>query len=581
MNVDKLMRGELNLDDSAKTIGPAKGKVLRVVLTEGAIRNGYINLGGDRSFFPPEFVANDQGESPKTFELVWPDGDNRTTKVLGKFGRIQARYNQRLSELQPGTVLLIQRDEQNPNRYLISIEPTQAFKADESENPKSMNATSKVNTLNQILFGPPGTGKTYHTVNEAIRILEPSLLETSNERAVLKAAFDRYVAAGQIVFTTFHQSFSYEDFVEGLRARSDNGSLEYLVEPGVFKQLCEQAKRGIISGEDPFDKALAVLQAKLEQTGAAIDMATSTGKHFGIDYEGGSTFRVYPESSQDLKVPYRANIEHIRNVYLTGNKSGIYNPSYVAGILSYLKQQCGLPTELPQQDTAERKRFVLIIDEINRGNISRIFGELITTIEASKRSGMPDALEVTLPYSKEFFGVPDNLFIIGTMNTADRSLAGLDIALRRRFTFKEMPPRPDLLDEIDIEDVNIGELLRTMNNRIEVLLDRDHCLGHAYFISLRDNPSLEELGRIFTMNILPLLQEYFFEDWERIAWVLNDQRKPNVQRFVQNTSDANLDNLSNLFGAEVAETLQDRRWHINEGAFSNIKSYRGIIGVGG
>ncbi|MEE3591218.1 AAA family ATPase, partial [Pseudomonas aeruginosa] len=123
---------------------------------------------------------------------------------------------------------------------------------------------------------------------------------------------------------------------------------------------------------------------------------------------------------------------------------------------------------------------VLIIDEINRGNVSRIFGELITLIEQSKRAGAEEALSVVLPYSKQRFSVPQNVYLIGTMNTADRSLAGLDIALRRRFEFREMPPRPELLDDVRIGGLNVGQLLRTMNQRIEVLLDRDHCLGHAY-----------------------------------------------------------------------------------------------------
>jgi len=214
---------------------------------------------------------------------------------------------------------------------------------------------------------------------------------------------------------------------------------------------------------------------------------------------------------------------------------------------------------------------VLIIDEINRGNVSRIFGELITLIEPSKREGAAEALEVTLPYSKSRFCIPANVYIIGTMNTADRSLSGLDIALRRRFTFKEMPPRPELLDAIIIDGVNVGQLLRKLNDRIEVLLDRDHCLGHAYFMPLSDEQTLENLAFIFRQQILPLLQEYFFEDWERIAWVLNGQ--PFVQRVAEN--------LVNLFSAEVASNLQDadKRWRINESAFTSIDSYRGILGA--
>lgn len=233
-----------------------------------------------------------------------------------------------------------------------------------------------------------------------------------------------------------------------------------------------------------------------------------------------------------------------------------------------------------QDDTAhikaEPNAKVLIIDEINRGNISRIFGELITLLEPSKRSGADEALEVILPYSKQPFRVPSNIYIIGTMNTADRSLSGLDIALRRRFVFKEMPPRPDLINDIVFEGINLGTILLKMNERIEVLLDRDHCLGHAYFMSMRGNRTLDNLAFIFRQQILPLLQEYFFEDWERIAWVLNDQNKPADQAFIQKPSS----DISSLFGSETAANLQniDRRWHINEKAFNNIESYRQIVG---
>lgn len=218
---------------------------------------------------------------------------------------------------------------------------------------------------------------------------------------------------------------------------------------------------------------------------------------------------------------------------------------------------------------------VLIIDEINRGNVSRIFGELITLIEPSKREGAEEALSAELPYSKRPFSVPANVYLIGTMNTADRSLAGLDIALRRRFTFKEMPPRPELLDKVVVAGVNIGQLLRVMNQRIEVLLDRDHCLGHAYFMPLRQDPSLSRLESIFRNQVLPLLQEYFFEDWQRIQWVLNDHRKAALDRFVsQRQNDVQV-----LFGNGVEVSAHNLPWSINEDAFQRVTAYAGIVSV--
>jgi 5-methylcytosine-specific restriction protein B len=161
------------------------------------------------------------------------------------------------------------------------------------------------------------------------------------------------------------------------------------------------------------------------------------------------------------------------------------------------------------------------------------------------------------------------------MNTADRSLATLDIALRRRFSFREMPPKPELLEGVNVEGVNVGALLRVMNERIEALLDRDHCLGHAYFMSLCETPTLEELWRTFRFKILPLLQEYFFEDWQRIQWVLNDYRKPEAYRFINRPTT----NVAALFGEGVSVNEQNLRWIIHERAFTEPLAYAYVIAV--
>lgn len=449
----------------------------------------------------------------------------------------------------------------------------EAFEAP-TEEVKIMSFKSPA--LNQILFGPPGTGKTYATIYEALLILEPQLLSDPNlSRADLVRAFEGYVAKGQIVFCTFHQSFSYEDFVEGLRASSLDGQLHYQVEPGLFKRLCERASQGRTAEHDPFDQTLVKLQERLEENDGRLIMHTSRGKEFAVEYSGGNTFLIFPQSNESLLNGYTGNLDLVRRLYQTGSKEGIYNPSYVSGMLTYLHKEFGLPPyQSPIVEVDTKEKFVLIIDEINRGNVSRIFGELITLVEESKRADAPEALSVVLPYSKERFSVPGNVHLVGTMNTADRSLAGLDIALRRRFTFKEMPPQPELLDEVLVAGVNIGQLLRVMNQRIEVLLDRDHCLGHAYFMPLLGDPSLDRLELIFRNQVLPLLQEYFFEDWQRIQWVLNDHRKEVADCFVyQRKRDVQA-----LFGDQVSVSAHNLPWRINAQAFVRPEAYQGIIG---
>ncbi|WP_062111197.1 AAA family ATPase [Collimonas pratensis] len=515
---------------------------------------------------------------------------------------------------------------------------------------ESTHSPHAIVPLNQILYGPPGTGKTHATIKETLRILDPAHLQTYEDSPKkLKERFDALITSEQARFVTFHQSYSYEDFVEGLRATTnDDKQPEYVIEPGVFKRLCDDARTQGVQPNAGIRSNPRIWKISINGSGASptknycinhgearigwgdtgdlrAEERNDYYKKLGIGDQGTLTYFaqdivpgdillmlhsaemigavgvVTGDYRYDEMTPdgIRDDYQHVRLVTwlyhdlklsilpLNDNKQLTLKTVYPidrftwGDLLSYLEQSGVVPVK-GNDATGERKPHVLIIDEINRGNISRIFGELITLIEPSKRVGKEDALIAVLPYSKKPFSVPDNVYLIGTMNTADRSLAGLDIALRRRFTFKEMPPRPDLLDGTvvkgaNMEGVNIGLMLRKMNERIEVLLDRDHCLGHAYFMPLHDTPTLAGLGFIFRQQILPLLQEYFFEDWERIAWVLNDQNKSPVQAFVQKAST----NLASLFGPGVAENLQnmDRRWRINADAFGNIESYRGIIEV--
>jgi 5-methylcytosine-specific restriction protein B len=206
------------------------------------------------------------------------------------------------------------------------------------------------------------------------------------------------------------------------------------------------------------------------------------------------------------------------------------------------------------------KPYVLIIDEINRGNVSQIFGELITLIEEDKRLGREEALEVQLPYSKERFGVPPNLYIIGTMNTADRSVEALDTALRRRFSFVEMAPQPELIKTEGqlketagiLEGIDLAGLLQTINKRIEKLVDKDHMIGHSYFLPVKN---MQDLKLAFQNKILPLLQEYFFGDHGKIGLVLGDA-------FFEPVGEDLEEDFFAVFDYEASSLLERRVYHL-------------------
>ncbi|HIP12063.1 MAG TPA: hypothetical protein EYG73_05000 [Arcobacter sp.] len=369
--------------------------------------------------------------------------------------------------------------------------------------------------LNQILYGPPGTGKTYHTINKAVSIIENKDEKDlkSEKRNELLNRFNQYKNNGQIVFTTFHQSMGYEDFVEGIKPETFDNNVIYNIKDGLFKHICNDAQINTeknqtnkISFEEKFQKLIDEWQEnedgklKIETARSYFSITNITSRN--IDFEKKSGSNKHNLVISTLKQLYKGERE--MNAGL-----GVYYYPIIEKLNNY---DISVKTE-------ELKNFVLIIDEINRGNVSAIFGELITLIEKDKRAGNKEALSVKLPYSQDDFSVPNNVFIIGTMNTADRSVEALDTALRRRFTFQEMMPLYSLEEIGTVENIKLNEVLKTINQRIEVLIDRDHTIGHSYFIGI---DSIEKLKSTFKDNIIPLLQEYFYGDYGKIGLVLGD-----------------------------------------------------------
>ncbi|WP_318530210.1 McrB family protein [Campylobacter sp. IFREMER_LSEM_CL908] len=412
-----------------------------------------------------------------------------------------------------------------------------------SENLDIKNLNKNKNPpLNQILYGPPGTGKTYNTIDKALEIIskvEKIELPDKNNRVDRKKLFNEYVKNGQIVFTTFHQSYGYEEFVEGIKPRMDKENskeVEYEIKDGIFKELCKKAldnyKVSLLTQEE-FVKS-EDLENKIE---IFLDELVDQQKFIEKTQSGGFKLEEYNEKYRIITDDTNANLYLNLEIFKTllENKDKIINGRSIKQILnnkhrrqidSYYFQLAKLFKEREQDykvdnnpsEKPELKPYIIIIDEINRGNVSKIFGELITLIEPSKRIDESEGLKVTLPYSGEKFGVPKNVYIIGTMNTADRSITSLDTALRRRFEFIEMIPKPNVLSD-NCEGVNLKELLKAINTRIEYLLDREKTIGHAFFIGIEN---LEKLKNVFQNKIIPLLQEYFYNDYALINAVLNE-----------------------------------------------------------
>lgn len=352
---------------------------------------------------------------------------------------------------------------------------------------QEMKELDKEFDKNLILYGPPGTGKTYNSVIYAVAICDGKPVDELTDYAAVMSRYNELKKAGRISFTTFHQSYGYEEFIEGIKPIIDENKQDigYTIEPGVFKKFCDNAK-------------------------------------------------------------------------------------------SITRTSTGIESTVIEENT---EPYVFIIDEINRGNISKIFGELITLIESTKRAGMPEAASAILPYSGDEFSVPSNVYILGTMNTADRSIALMDTALRRRFQFVEMMPDSDVLRKIHadkVEDLDVAAMLDKINERIEYLYDREHTIGHAFFTDLKDDATLVKLQSIFEKSVIPLLQEYFYEDYQKIQLVLGDNVKSDDSlKFIIDEKVI----AKNIFKGNVEDVidLPEKKYSINSKAFENINSYKEIL----
>lgn len=424
--------------------------------------------------------------------------------------------------------------------------------------------------LNQILYGPPGTGKTYNTVVKAMEIVGSEKINmkyengnfrtkyTPDEYKTLQEEFNIYKKSGRIEFITFHQSYSYEEFVEGIKPyihksvwKMDNEQInqqsknkknilpdiKYIGTKGIFRQIVDNANNAP-QKEISFDELWKIFQDK-HPVSSELKTIDDISFHIKEYLEDGIKIDKNEENNPKLTT------ETIKTLY-TKNKQKAFKtptdikehyqdkPSYYFSIIK----------ELENIEKSQKEPYVLIIDEINRGNISKIFGELITLIEEDKRKKVYEdgkeynTLEVTLPYSQVPFYVPNNLYIIGTMNTADRSIANVDIALRRRFKFVEMMPQKDIVADYGC---NFKAVFDKLNKRIAALLDRDHQIGHSYFIKEKyENANIETLKDIWFDSVMPLLNEYFYGDWEKLQAILGKAKDEKGTSFIVSHKTNNL-----------------------------------------
>ncbi len=378
--------------------------------------------------------------------------------------------------------------------------------------------------LNQVLYGPPGTGKTFHTVTYAVAIIEHKSLEAvaAEDRAAVMKRYEKYKEGGQIDFITFHQNYAYEDFVQGLRPDAHAGAdtLRFRLVDGVFKKLADRAKANYEAYQQVLRRPRLPFETLLDQMLSERVNRETEEVELPLHPPGGQykSMIIYEVSEDHLKYKRRTlrntvreeerllSLHKLKDKFEGREIREAINKVYYEAVTDALRQ---FSSSLRlTRDGGQLRNYVLVIDEVNRANVSRVFGELITLLEEDKRLGTTNALAATLP-SGESFAVPPNLYVVGTMNTADKSVALLDVALRRRFAF--VPLYPDYSLVPDFEAV-----LRPLNEKIREKKGTDFLVGHSYFIG-KDRA---DLPGIFNRKIIPLLYEYFQNRPEPVREVL-------------------------------------------------------------
>lgn len=466
---------------------------------------------------------------------------------------------------------------------------------EEMDEDEASDTTEHRQSVNRIYYGPPGTGKTY-TLSK--------LLKREYEQAMDSISADEWrnqFIAQRVIGLTWWEGAAAalfdlggsadvdailsHPFLKAIAAhKSGNQSVRNTVWGALQYHTTEDSKTVKMSKR----MAPAVFDKKADSSWTFAGEWSEVGgdlKRLVADYQSGppksESIRRFSFVTFHQSYGYEEFVEGLRPVLDGDMESGEIRYEIRSGVF---KELCRRARSAPDQ------RFAMVIDEINRGNISKIFGELITLIEQDKRESTENSVSVTLPYSGESFSVPANVDIIGTMNTADRSLALLDTALRRRFEF--VPVMPDARDEpgapleglrvsSGVQVIDVPRMLDAINQRVEALYDRDHCIGHAYFTPLAKFPDGDErlvaLQQVFRTRLLPLLEEYFFEDWQKIRLVLADNQKPPAAQFLRESADHE-DDLSRLFGSDhgLDSYATKPRYEVQNAAFSSPDAYIGI-----